>query len=78
MGESPRSNKGVRARFGDHFVRTGRVDQATASTLQVAEVARLKADYDAFSAFDAAAVRDLIRDVERFVAVVEALLAEGD
>ena len=73
-GESPRSHKGVRARFGDLFVRTGRVDRPTAATLQAAEVARLKADYDAFSVFDVAAARDLISDVERFVAAIEALL----
>lgn len=76
-GEAPRSHKGVRARFGDRFVRTGRVDHATAGILQAAEVARLKADYDALSVFDTSAARDLIADVERFVAAVETLLADG-
>lgn len=77
-GESPRSHKGVRTRFGDLFVRTGQVDRATAGILQAAEIARLKADYDAFSVFDTVAARDLIADVERFVAAIDEILASGE
>lgn len=74
-GESPRSHKGVRVRLAERFVRTGRLDRATAGILHAAEVARLKADYDAFSVFDTAAAQDLIADVERFVEAIETLLA---
>lgn len=74
-GEAPRSHKGVRTRFYELYVRSGRLDQPTAAILSVAEEARRNADYDAFSVFDRAAVLDLVADVERFVAAVEDLVA---
>lgn len=73
-GEAPRSHKGVRTRFYERYVRSGRLDPATASILSVAEEARRNADYDAFSVFDRNAALDLITDVERFVEAVETLL----
>jgi uncharacterized protein len=72
--EAPRSHKGVRTRFYDLYVRPGHLDQAVAGILGAAEEARRNADYDAFSIFDRNAALDLISDVERFLAAVEALL----
>lgn len=73
-GESPRSHKGVKARFALHFVKTGLMNSDIARILGDAEQERLKADYDVFSIFDTNAAFDLIRDVERFVEAVQGLL----
>ena len=73
-GEAPRSHKGVRTRFYERYVRSGRLDQPTAAILSVAEEARRNADYDAFTDFDRDAALDLVADVERFVSAVEDLL----
>ena len=74
--EAPRSHKGVRTLFLDLFVRTGRFDADLGRILAYAEQRRNRADYDAFSVFDANATRDLIGDAERFVAAVESMLNE--
>jgi len=72
--EAPSSHAGVKTRFAYHFVRTGRVSRKHARTLSEAEAMRNRADYDAFSVFEAAPTLDLLEDVESFVERVRDLL----
>ena len=73
-GEQPRTHSGTHNRFAFHFTRTGRVAKDTGRILPHAAEARERADYDFISVTDPAAASDLLRDAERFVAAVRALL----
>jgi uncharacterized protein (UPF0332 family) len=44
-GDLPRTHNGVIAAFGQHAVKTGRVDPALGRSFNEAEVLRLRADY---------------------------------
>ncbi len=77
-GEAPKTHSGVHNRFRLRFVTEGSFDAVQAGVLAMTFSARLNADYDGFSVFDAGATRDLIADAERFVTAVETLLASGD
>ena len=72
--ETVRSHAGVKRRFGYHFIRTGRLSEEVGSILAFAEEARNRADYDAMTVFDEAAVIDLLADVDTFVQAIEPLL----
>jgi hypothetical protein len=74
--ETPSSHAGVLTRFSYHFVRTGRVPEEIARALARAETDRNRADYDAFSVFDARAAEDLIGEVQRFVEAARHVIAE--
>jgi len=74
--EAPGTHAGVLRRFGYHFVRTGRVDEATGSILTTAHAARNSADYDAITRFDRAAAGDLVADAGRFVATLCLLIQD--
>jgi uncharacterized protein len=77
VGERPRTHTGTHQRFRARFVLSGRVAADVARVLPHSYAARQRADYDAIIATDEAAARDLLADVERFVAAVEGLLAQG-
>ena len=73
-GLTARSHVGVKLHFGNHFIRTGRVPPTIGATLTLAEDARTRADYDAFTEFDPMAASHLLDDVERFLASIADLL----
>ena len=73
-GERPKTHSGTLYRFQVRFVDAGRLEQRVATALGQAFHARQHADYDAISIYDEAAARDLLADVERFVAAVEVML----
>ena len=71
---SERTTSGIRMRFDEHFIKTGRIGRDIGKVLGQSEGARISADYDAITVFDASAVADLIADVETFVEALETLL----
>ena len=77
-GESPKTHKGTHSRFFLHFVVNGPLDIHTGDILTAAAGARYEADYDVFSQFDEAAAEDYVRDAERFVDAVEAMVRDVD
>ena len=73
-GEAPSSHSGVKARFSYHFARTEQIDRKHGRTLAVAEDMRNRADYSAFTVFEAEAAADMLVDVEQLVDAVAAML----
>ena len=72
--ETPKTHSGTHRRFAARFVATGAVSRDIGRILPDAFRLRLQSDYDAFAVTDTAAAADLLADVERFVAVVRALV----
>lgn len=70
---SPKSHKGVKVMFDQHFIETGSVEREIGKILGYSESARLRADYDAFSVFDQRSAEDLVSDVTVFVKATKAL-----
>ena len=74
VGEAPKTHKGTYSRFGFHFIAEGPLSASVGGILVDAFEARQRSDYDTFSITDVAAAADLVRDAERFVVAVRALL----
>lgn len=76
VGETLRTHRGVHHRFYVHYVENGPLSVEVGSILAFAREVRRRADYEAFSTLDTAAVSDLVADAERFVRAVRALVEE--
>jgi hypothetical protein len=69
--ETIKTHEGTHQRFSLHFVKSGVLPHHIGRTLKYAYNLRQRADYDALTVFDKAAVADLIADVTEFVDTVE-------
>lgn len=76
QGLSSSKHSGVRSFFNHDFVRTGRVPADLAHFYNDLFSVRQQGDYNDFAQFQEADVRPWIAEARRFVAHVEALLAE--
>lgn len=69
-----KSHKGLKAKFGEHYVLTGKINARTASILSETFKLRLKADYDATVDLDDEDLASLVPRVEALFADIKALI----
>jgi uncharacterized protein (UPF0332 family) len=75
-GDLPRTHNGVIAAFGQHAVKTGRVDPALGRSFNEAEVLRLRADYTGLEIAPRTA-EEIVSRAEVFVRTVGLELSKG-
>ena len=76
-GISSKSHKGVKAKFGEHYVRTGRVTVKHNATLTELFKLRLQADYAADADFDLADAQRLLESTREFLVTIRSLIEEA-
>ena len=72
--KTPKSHAGVLNLFGEHFIKTGRMDRRFAQLLRDAAKLRQTSDYDIFAPVEQPQVSEMVQNAEAFVAEVKRLL----
>lgn len=71
------SHKGARQKFGQLFVKTGKVDRSLAKHYADLFVKRSKGDYNDFFDYDEVAATNLLPLTRQFIQRIEDLITEG-
>ncbi len=72
------SHSGVRQKFGEHFVKTGKIDRNLAKHFTELFEKRNKGDYNDFYDYDEETVLRLYPVSQRFIEVIERILDEPE
>ncbi len=76
-GISRSKHSGVLSAFGEHFIKSGLIEQDYAKMLSHAFDSRLDSNYDVVFEADEALAEDVLQDARRFVERVERYLREA-
>ena len=72
----PRSHRGTEMLFGDHFIRTGRIEERFVKMLRQSSDLRMDSDYDVYAPIDDQQVSEMVQNAEAFVVEMKRLLEE--
>ena len=75
-GINTSSHKGARQKFGQHFVKTSKIDRSLAKHYTDLFVKRSKGDYNDFFDFDEETVTNLLPLTKEFIKKIEELVYE--
>jgi uncharacterized protein len=75
-GKTPKTHKGVKMEFGQHFVKKGKVSAEHGTLLTDLEDWRYKGDYGDMFDFDGKTIKPLIPQVKKFLRDIEKLIKE--